>query len=320
LYIGRSCFDVAVVIGCSLVPEPPAKIIPFILESIMILVLGASGYVGSAIKRELESRYIRHYCVSRSTIDYTDKKRFVELLRLIKPNYVINCAGVTGRPNVDACETDKIECLIGNAVLPIMLFESCRENGVIFGHVSSGCIYTGSKEACGGYTEEDEPNFSFKHNNCSWYSGCKALAEEMLPQSEMYVWRLRIPFDEHKSSRNFIYKVLNYSTLLNATNSMSHLGEFANVCIESILQRIPLGIYNVTNTGSITTKEIVEIIKNLRKDLCKDFKFFESESDFLQTVKTPRSNCVLNNSKLVSTGIAIRDIRDALIHSVMNYI
>ena len=42
-------------------------------------------------------------------------KRF---LRSKKPRFLINAAGYTGKPNVDACELAKADCLDGNAVLP----------------------------------------------------------------------------------------------------------------------------------------------------------------------------------------------------------
>ena len=66
------------------------------------------------------------------------------LLRRDKPEFLINAAGYTGKPNVDACELHKTECLFGNAVFPGLVAQACNEAGVPWGHVSSGCIYTGS--------------------------------------------------------------------------------------------------------------------------------------------------------------------------------
>jgi hypothetical protein len=60
-----------------------------------------------------------------------------------RPEFLINAAGYTGKPNVDACELHKAECLLGNAVLPGIVAQACEEAGVPWGHVSSGCIYTG---------------------------------------------------------------------------------------------------------------------------------------------------------------------------------
>jgi hypothetical protein len=83
-------------------------------------------------------------------------------------------------PNVDACELHKSECVMGNAVLPGTIALACADAGVPWGHVSSGCIYTGKNADGAGFTETDTPNFTFRTNNCSFYSGTKALGEEVL--------------------------------------------------------------------------------------------------------------------------------------------
>ena len=58
---------------------------------------------------------------------------------------LINCAGYVGKPNVDACELHKEECLQGNVLLPEMLSRFCSELMIKFVHISSGCIYTGAR-------------------------------------------------------------------------------------------------------------------------------------------------------------------------------
>jgi len=126
----------------------------------------------------------------------------------------------------------KAECLAGNAVLPGVIREVCEHLRLPWGHVSSGCIYTGARPDGSGFTEDDAPNFSFRQNNCSFYSGCKALGEEVLAGAEQcFIWRLRIPFDEYDSPRNYISKMMRYDRLLSATNSLSQLTEFANASI-----------------------------------------------------------------------------------------
>jgi hypothetical protein len=88
---------------------------------------------------------------------------------------------------------------------------------VPWGHVSSGCIYTGSRPDGRGFTETDTPNFTFRTNNCSFYSGTKALGEEVLAgKPNVYIWRLRIPFDHVDNPRNFLTKLIRYQRLLEA--------------------------------------------------------------------------------------------------------
>src|SRR6185503_4612969 len=106
--------------------------------------------------------------------------------------------------------------------------QACEQVNIPWGHISSGCIYTGSKPDGSGFGEQDRPNFTFRQNNCSFYSGCKALAEELLADAERcYLWRPRMPFSHRDAPKNYLSKILNYEKLLDVTNSLSELDEFA---------------------------------------------------------------------------------------------
>jgi len=279
----------------------------------MFVILGGSGYVGEAFQRHLEQRSIDYEVLSRSTVDYSSEKTLTHYLKSRRPEFVINAAGYTGRPNVDACELHRTECLQGNAVLPGTIRAACEATATPWGHVSSGCIYTGTRPDGRGFREDDAPNFSFRQNYCSFYSGCKALGEEILAGAQdCYIWRLRIPFSEVNSPRNYITKMIRYDCLLNATNSLSQLDEFVAACTSCWTQRVPFGTYNLTNPGSITTKDVVFLIRRYGLSN-KNFQFFESEGQFMQiAAKTPRSNCVLDTIKSESVGLRMRPVEDAL--------
>lgn len=111
----------------------------------MYLVLGSTGYIGSHFINHFTENDILHRGLSRNDVDYTDRDTLISFLRENKPRFLINAAGYTGKPNVDACESEKDECLFGNAVLPGRIRSVCEELGISWGHVSSGCIYSGRK-------------------------------------------------------------------------------------------------------------------------------------------------------------------------------
>ena len=79
-----------------------------------LLVLGG-GYVGMAFARD------GGYLVTRAEVDYTREPDFEGLLDNVYPNAVVNCAGFTGRPNIDQCEVMRGETVLANIVLPAML-------------------------------------------------------------------------------------------------------------------------------------------------------------------------------------------------------
>ncbi len=279
----------------------------------MITILGSTGYVGGKYFDLLRYRGIPCQGLSRMELDYTDLDVLRRWLDEQKPDFLINAAGYTGKPNVDACENQKADCLFGNAVLPGRIREACEATGTPWGHVSSGCIYQGRNPDGLGWKEEDSPNFSFHSPPCSFYSGSKALAEEVLTGADQcYVWRMRVPFNHEHSSRNYIHKILTYERLLDVENSLSHIDDFVEATLTGWERRIPFGLYNLTNPGSVTTRQIVDWIKEVGL-ADKEFSFFESEDEFMEQVaQTPRSSCVLDVSKLAAAGIELRSVEEAV--------
>ena len=281
----------------------------------MYIILGKNGYIAEAIIKELKSRDLPHVAWSRSDVDYTDLKELKYNLYILGDDlHIINCAGYIGKPNVDACELAKADCIEGNVLLPLMLAQLCCEKKYEFTQISSGCIYGGYEK---DFTEQDAPNFDFQ--NGSFYSGTKALAEKVVLQNNpnSYIFRLRIPFDEYSSPRNYLTKLLSYDTLLDAKNSLSHRADFAKYTMNLIEQKVPHGIYNITNKGSVTTKDVVELIKKYNLS-DKDFKFFDNLESFGKEIVAPRSNCVLDTTK-IEQYIKIRTATEALEEAIQKY-
>ncbi len=312
----------------------------------MILLLGATGYIGEAFAKELQRRKKEFIPLSRAQVDYTRFDLLLDFLKAKSPAFVINAAGYTGKPNVDACELDKAGTLLGNALLPQTIAHACAAAGIPWGHVSSGCIYSGAKifengsvrtekdmsqpamralvaqapQNIRGFTETDTPNFSFRDQPCSFYSGTKALGEEaMSGMGQSYIWRLRIPFDEFDNKRNYLSKVQRYAKVYDNVNSISHRADYVKACLDTWEQRAPFGIYNVTNPGFVTTRHVVETLAKVLQPK-HEFEYWSSDAEFYKVAaKTPRSNCVMDVSKLLATGVKIRGVEEALEDSLKNW-
>ena len=283
-----------------------------------ILLLGYKGYVGNKFYKFLRAKDIEIFNLSRENVDFVNENKLYGIIKNVNPNFIINAAGYTGKPNVDACEKNKEACWSGNVTLPKIVSNIANHLKIKYIQLSSGCIYSGSNNGK-GFTEKDKPNFCFDHQPCSYYSGTKAVAEDILINDPYaYICRLRIPFNEEKDDKNYITKLLNYDSLLEATNSLSNIDDFVHACFHLVIKDCDVGIYNITNTGSITTKQVVKLLnKYITK---KEFKFFDNDIEFYKKAAiTPRSNCVLDNSKLVKTGFNILNIEDSLLKSIKNY-
>jgi dTDP-4-dehydrorhamnose reductase len=305
----------------------------------MIILLGASGYIGQAFAEALRRRGWAFAALTRKELNYTRFDLLLNYLRRVRPSFLVNAAGYTGVPNVDACETARAETLAGNTLFPQAVAHACQAANVPWGHVSSGCIYSGAKiasqgqlriekdlmrpeiqavlraepGAIRGYTELDAPNFSFRNPPCSFYSGTKALAEEAVAEvGQCYLWRLRIPFDEWDNPRNYLTKVQRYPKVYDNVNSLSHRGDFARACLDLWDRRAPFGIYNLTNPGFITTRQVIDMLRRILA-LDREFEFWADDEEFYRlAAKTPRSNCVLDVSRLLSAGVQVRPVEEAL--------
>lgn len=99
----------------------------------MIYLLGGSGYVGQAYQKLLSDKGIPYKNLKRAQLDYSNVELLTKALKKDRPKFLINAAGYTGKPNVDACESDKANCLFGNAILPARIAEACEASSTPWG-------------------------------------------------------------------------------------------------------------------------------------------------------------------------------------------
>ena len=278
-----------------------------------VLLLGSTGYIGKIFAQKLKNFVTIPYknVGIRSLLKSWSETQF---------DTIINCAGFVGRPNVDAVERNKESAITGNVLLPSILGEFLSiTKDVRLMHVSTGCCYESSENQA--FTENDKPNLDWSSSkSCSFYSGSKSLAEKVLQkQKNVYISRLRMPFDEKDCDRNYISKLINYDKLLSIPNSLSHTDDFTDSCLSLLKKSAPFGTYNVVNTGYIDAEEICSMIKRYT-NIKKEFKFYEDLEEFyFDTRSFPRSNCQLSNQKLIDAGVEIRNVRDAVRDSLMNW-
>ena len=131
-----------------------------------------------------------------------------------KPTRVLNAAGVTGRPNVDWCETNKQTVLRTNVVGTLNLSDICWQKKIHCTLYATGCIFEyDEKHPLGGglstaFTEEEDYNF-----DGSYYSWTKGMMEQMLKSAYLdylCVLRVRMPISDDLSPRNFVTKISKY--------------------------------------------------------------------------------------------------------------
>ncbi|MEK7146217.1 MAG: sugar nucleotide-binding protein, partial [Patescibacteria group bacterium] len=227
-----------------------------------------------------------------------------------KPDVVINCAGKTGRPNVDWCEDHKMETMASNVTAPLLLAQAVEELGIYMVHLGSGCVYEGYKNG-EGFSEDDPANF-----DGSFYSKTKAWSETLLKEFPVLQLRIRMPFDSEPGERNFVSKITKYSKVISVPNSLTVLDDFF-MAAKQLMDQKATGIFNLTNPGVIEHKEILDMYKEI-VDPNFHYELFSVE-EMNKITKARRSNCALSSKKLESRGIHMRPIHEAVRDALAKY-
>jgi 3,5-epimerase/4-reductase len=138
------------------------------------LIWGGEGWVAGHLKELLQKQGKK---VESTTIRMQNREAVLEILDRVKPTHVLNCAGSTGRPNVDWCEDNKEETIRNNVIGTLNLTDCCYLKGIHITVFATGCIYAyNDTHPIGGpgFLETDIANF-----NGSFYSETKAHVEEV---------------------------------------------------------------------------------------------------------------------------------------------
>lgn len=274
-----------------------------VLEQGMRVLIFGNGYLGNKFQQYFKNSVI-------SSADICDPAAIRTALLDHAPDAVMNCAGKTGRPNIDWCEDHKLETMRSNVAGPLQLATMCLENNLHLTHIGSGCVYQGDN-AGKGYSEEDPPNFFD-----SFYSRTKIWSEQVLREFPVLQVRLRMPLDSYPNPRNLITKLTSYPRVISVPNSISILDDFIPAAAE-LMNRRRTGIYNVTNPGAIAHKQILDLYTQMVNPA---YQYHLMSVDELHHItKAKRSNCVLNTDKLASEGIRLRPVEQAVQNCLRQY-
>jgi dTDP-4-dehydrorhamnose reductase len=280
-----------------------------------ILILG-KGYIGNYLAKANEKHNVVH--ISKTDLNYEDPDTFVKFLHR-ETNYpkacfdwIINCSGYTGRPNVEGCESDKENCYHYNVTVPLYITKVANRLRIPIIHIGSGCIYTDYSK---NYTEDDLPNFGADSHYSSFYSKTKDVFEKLSEHLERYIFRIRIPFNGVPESKNYLWKLLNYDNLISQQNSITNVDDLVSFVYKFIEKNRLLGIYNVTNKGSIEAKEVVDILNS--------YGLKNSNWNFVSipeaNFKVGRSNCILDTSKIENMGLGLPDVKESIEKAIKEY-
>jgi dTDP-4-dehydrorhamnose reductase len=154
-----------------------------------VLVIGASGMIGSTVLRVLsekkdwdvfgsvrDQRVMRFFTPNVAEhllfgVDVENSDSLIRVFDSIRPEIVINCAGITKHKLL---AEDPLAFVPINTLMPHKLAGLCKLTDARLIHVSSDCVFSGTK---GNYTEDDTPDA------LDMYGKSKALGEVSYPHA-----------------------------------------------------------------------------------------------------------------------------------------
>lgn len=276
----------------------------------MFLIFGKSGWIGGLLRDLLKEQGAKF---ELATCRMEDRSAVIAELERVKPTHVLNAAGLTGRPNVDWCETHKVETIRTNVVGCLTLADCCMQRDIHMTYFGTGCIFHYDDEhpiGGKGFQEDDTPNFTG-----SYYSHTKAMVENLLKEfPNVLTLRVRMPIvPDLLYPRNFITKIIKYDKVVNIPNSMTVLPELLPMSIEMAKRKLT-GIMNFTNPGVVSHSEILQMYKDY-VDPEFTWSTFTIEEQ-AKVIVAPRSNNLMETDRIKKEFPEILGIKESLIKYV----
>lgn len=226
-----------------------------------IMVTGAYGQLGNALKRELDGdNTIEAIYTDADTLDLTDSMALSRFFEDNPVDMVINCAAYTA---VDRAESDDLKAAAINTGAVGNLGQAAAKHGMKVIHISTDYVFSG--ESFRPYEENDEPYPQ------SIYGRTKLEGEGLLTSFSNNAMIIRTAWLYSEFGNNFVKTMLRLADERDEINVVcdqigtpTYAGDLAHAIHQVIRhERWQPGIYHFTNEGVASwydfTKAIFEI-------------------------------------------------------------
>lgn len=278
----------------------------------LILVYGSKGWIGGQFIQLLEENKINFVNGKARCNDF---KSLIKEIDSVKPTHIVSFIGRThGKigdktyPTIDYLEEPGklLDNVSDNIYSPMVLAKIASDKKIHYTYLGTGCIFKYDDAHPEGFTEDSLPNFFG-----SSYSIVKGFTDQMMHLYEDSVLNLRIrmPITGEYNGRNFITKITKYEKICSVPNSMSVLPDLLPLVLD-MMQNCVTGTMNLTNPGTISHNEILEMYKEI-VDPTFVWKNFSQEEQ-RKILAADRSNNLLNTTRLETLYPQVLPIQDAV--------
>jgi len=211
------------------------------------LVLGGNGQLGRALSVVLAEHGIDYLSWGSSELDIRSGSECAEKIGALAPSVIINAAAWT---DVDGAESDPDGAHAVNAVGPLNLATAAKAAGAIFIHVSTDYVFSGMSDK--PWQEDD------LHAPVSVYGMTKAAGEvAVLSEYSEGSYIIRTAWLYSPWGKNFAKTMTRLALTGNGEVKVvdDQVGQptsaldLANQIVDTVLAKLPFGIYHGTNSG-----------------------------------------------------------------------
>ncbi|GGM86194.1 NAD(P)-dependent oxidoreductase [Dyadobacter beijingensis] len=273
-----------------------------------IVVLGASGQLGSCLKKVSTERNITDISFpSEEHANILDKDLLDQLLTAEKPRYVINCAAYTA---VDKAEDDVDTCRKVNRDGAAYIAEVCKKHEAVLVHISTDFVFKGNVPKLLTETDPAEPENIYGLTKVEG----EAAISEILP--EHYTIRTSWLYSEF--GNNFVKTMLRLGrereqlgVIVDQVGSPTYAIDLANTILDIIgSENAAYGIYHYSNEGVTSWFDFAKAVFDLSETTVKLNPVKTSE--YVTRAVRPAYS-VMDKSKIKTTfDLAIPYWRDSL--------
>ncbi|NQW37570.1 MAG: SDR family oxidoreductase [Flavobacteriales bacterium] len=236
-----------------------------------IIVVGSNGLLGQTLINSINKLDYKIFALARGCnrnqnnsnftyydVDITDKKSLLNIIDVIKPDYIINAAAVT---NVDYCETHQQECDAVNVEAVDTLIEASKKHNIHLVHISTDFVFDGLK---GNYKETDATN------PLNYYGLSKLKSEQLFEKTSISYTILRtilvfgyVPELKQQNILLWLLDKMQKKVPLTMVNDQlrtpTYVEDLAKACLSAIKTQAK-GIYNISGSDLLDMYQLSNLV------------------------------------------------------------
>ena len=278
-----------------------------------ILVLGSTGQIGTALKKDL-TKWCEATFLNRNDLDFADIESLSAKLKDFKPDFIINSAAYT---DVDQAEEFQENAFQVNSFAVEKLSKLANSIGAVLVHFSTDYVFDGKKNI--PYTEIETPN------PLSIYGKSKLEGEQFVEKNCSKFLILRTSGVISKNNDNFVSKIKKLSKIkkelsvindqITAVNFASYISKATSIILKKIEDNTEnenrWGIYHMSGGESGSWFDFAKNAQKINALSYPNSSFSQikilpvSSIEFIQKAKRPNYSFLTSDKLKNDFGISL---------------